>query len=202
LKDAVALRDAQQYLGCGKHDDADITDWLDSIRMLERGPILIRAARAARDWLNRAAILPHDQAAYFVAACLWREKTAYCAIPLPFWSAPELYHHRLNLRIGVEWMAQFLDCVTEAGLIGLRELARLLDAEKKRVDIGVTARSRLPDALDAVLRAPVVTPDSLAKTLHVSPRAAIGLLQQLTASGFVREATGRSSWRAFILNNS
>ena len=201
LKDADTLSEALHSLGYGKRDGAEIADWLDSIRLLERGPVLIRAGRAARDWLNRAAILPHDQAAYFVAACLWREKTAYGAIPLPFWSAPELYHHRLNLRIGLEWMAQFLDCVTEAALTGLRELARLVEAERKRVDIGVTARSRLPDALDAVLRAPVVTADSLAKTLRVSRRAALGLLQQLTADGFVREATGRSSWRAFILAN-
>ena len=54
-------------------------------------------------------------------------------------------------------MAQFLECVTAAGLTGLRELTRLLEAEKKRADIGVTVRSRLPDVLDAVLRAPVVT---------------------------------------------
>jgi hypothetical protein len=78
-------------------------------------------------------------------------------------------------------------------------LARLIEAEKKRADIGATARSRLPDALDAVLRAPVVTSDSLAKALHVTPRAALGLLGQLMAAGFVREATGRASWRAFVL---
>jgi hypothetical protein len=113
-------------------------------------------------------------------------------IPLPFWSAPELYHHRLDLRIGLDWIAQFLNCVAEAALVGLRDLARLLEAEKKRANIGLTVRSRLPDALDAVLRAPVVTVDSLAKTLHVSPRAALGLLQQLRTAGIVREATGRA----------
>jgi predicted ArsR family transcriptional regulator len=68
-----------------------------------------------------------------------------------------------------------------------------------RVDLRVTARSRLPDALDAVLRTPVVTADSLAKALHVTPRAALGLLRQLTASGIVLEATGPASWRAFAL---
>jgi hypothetical protein len=79
-------------------------------------------------------------------------------------------------------MAQFLECVTAAALIRLRELARLLEAEKRRADIHATARSRLPDALDAVLRVPVVTADSLAKALHVTPRAALGLLQQLMAA--------------------
>ena len=60
-------------------------------------------------------------------------------------------------------------------------------------------RDALPDALDAVLRAPVVTADTLAKTLQVTPRAAPGLLQQLMAAGVVREVTGRASWRAFML---
>ena len=163
---------------------------------------MIRVGRAVADWQCQPGVKDNDSEGVFLGACLWREKTGHAPIPLPFWSAPELYHHRLHLRIGLEWMVQFLDCVTEAALIGLRELERLLEAEKKRVNIGVTARSRLPDALNAVLRAPVVTTDSLAKTLHVSQRAALGLLQQLTADGFVREATGRSSWRAFVLHNS
>ena len=149
--------------------------------------------------VNRAGVAAHNPAGYFVAACLWREETAHRPIPLPFWSASQLSHHRLGLRIGLEWMAQFLECVTAAALIGLRELARLLEAEKKRVDIRATARSRLPDAVDAVLRTPVVTADSLSKALHVTPRAALGLLGQLMAAGFVREATGRASWRAFVL---
>ena len=134
-----------------------------SIRTFDRGPVLIRAGHAARDWLNRAGVEPYHPAGFFVAACLWRAQTAHRPIPLPFWSAPEVYHHRLDLRIGLDWMAQFLECVTAAALTGLRELARLLEAEKKRGDIRATARSRFPDALDAVLRAPVVTVESLAE---------------------------------------
>jgi hypothetical protein len=99
-------------------------------------------------------------------------------------------------------MEQFLECITAAALIGLRELVSLLDADKKRVDIGATARSRLPDALDAVLRAPVVTVDSLAQSIRVTPRAALGLLGQLASSGIVREVTGRTSWRAFTLGSN
>jgi hypothetical protein len=161
--------------------------------------VLIRAGRAARDWLNRPGVAPYHPAGYFVAACLWREETARAPIPLPFWSASELDHHRLTLRFGLDWMAQFLECVTAAATTGLRELARLLEAEKKRMDIHATARSRLPDALDAVLRVPVVTADSLAQSIRVTPRAALGLLGQLAATGVVREVTGRASWRAYAL---
>jgi HTH DNA binding domain len=199
LANADNLCETLRVLGCGTLDKPEIVDWLGLIQALDRGPVLIRAGRAACDWLNRFGVAPDNPAGFFVAACLWRDETAQRPIPLPFWSAPELYHHRLGLRIGVDWMAQFLECVTAAALTGLRELARLLEAEKKRADIGITARSRLPDAIDAVLRAPVVTADSLAKSLHVTPRAALGLLQQLVAAGVIREATGRASWRAFAL---
>ena len=199
LHDDAALREALKSLGCRTLDDAEIADWLGFIQALDRGPVLIRAGRAARDWINRAGVEPHAAAGFFVAACLWRAQTAPRPIPLPFWSAPELYHYRLSLRIGLDWMAQFLECVTAAAQTGLRELARLLAAEQKRADIRVTARSRLPDALDAVVRAPVVTAGSLARTLGVTPRAALGLLQKLMAAGCVREATGRASWRAFAL---
>ena len=53
--------------------------------------------------------------------------------------------------------------------------------------------------LDAVLRAPVVTAESLAESIGVTPRAALQYLQQLTAAGILREVTGRASWRAYAL---
>jgi HTH DNA binding domain len=199
LTEAGSLRERLRPLGGRQRDDAEIADWLRSTRALERGPILIRAGLAVRDWLNRYNVETYDAAAFFLGACLWREESGHRPIPLPFWSAPERDHHRLSLRIGLDWMGQFLECVTAAALVGLRELAGLLEAEKRRADLGVTARSRLPDALDAVLRAPVVTADSLAKMLQVTPRAALGLLQKLMAAGLVREATGRASWRAYVL---
>jgi hypothetical protein len=97
-------------------------------------------------------------------------------------------------------MVEFLECVTAASMIGLRELARLQEAEKKGRAIGSTKRSRLPDAVDAVLRSHIVTAASLAKSLRVTPQAAWALLRQLEAAGMVREATGRASWRAYVLN--
>jgi hypothetical protein len=199
LAEAGTLRETLQSLGCLPPGDPAIDDWLGSIRLLEGGPILIRAGRAAHGWLNRADVEPHNPAGFFVAACLWREKTGHTPIPLPFWSAPKQYHSRLGLCIGLDWMAQFLECVTAASMIGLRELSRLLEAEKKRTVLGSTARSRLPDALDIVLRTPIVTADSLAKALQVTPRAALGLLRHLMAPGIVRRAPGRASRRAFTL---
>jgi len=35
-------------------DDAAVEGWLDSVRLRDRGPALIRAGHGARDWMNRS----------------------------------------------------------------------------------------------------------------------------------------------------
>jgi HTH DNA binding domain len=199
LAGAETLRKALESLGFRVPDEADVADWLASVRRLERGPVLIRSGRAARDWMNLPGVGPRSPDGVFLGACLWHEQSARMPIPLPFWSAPESHHHRLELHVGLPWMTDFLECVAAAALVGLRELERLRRAEETGLMLGPTARSRLPDALNAVLRAPIVTATALARTLVVTPQAALGLLRQLRAAGIVREATGRASWRAFVL---
>ena len=56
-------------------------------------------------------------------------------------------------------------------------------------------RWRLPQTLAHVLRSLVVT----ARSLDITPQAAVGLLRQLRDAGIVREATGRAAWRAFTV---
>jgi DNA-binding Lrp family transcriptional regulator len=38
----------------------------------------------------------------------------------------------------------------------------------------------------------------LAKRLAITHQAALGLLKQLLEAGIIKEATGRSAWRAFV----
>jgi hypothetical protein len=40
----------------------------------------------------------------------------------------------------------------------------------------------------------------LPRSLDVTPQAALGLLRQLLEARLIREATGRASWRAFVLS--
>jgi hypothetical protein len=115
-----------------------------------------------------------DPDGVLLGVCMWCDKNRTAPIPLPFWSAPKQYYHRLCLKVGVERMAQFLECITAAAQTGLGELARLLGAKKKHMELRATARSRLPDAVDAVLRVPVITADSLAQSIRVTLRAARG----------------------------
>jgi hypothetical protein len=201
LSDSNALRQVLNSLGSRQRDTAEIEDWMLWVDgELERGPALIRAGRAALDWMSRPGINERNSDGVFLAACLWRRERGQRAVALPFWAAPDLRHHRLSLQAeGMSWVAEFLECVTAAAIIGLQEFERVHGIEDKGRSLGVTKGSRLPEALDAVIRTPIVTVRSLAEILRVTPRAAHGLLDQLVAGGFVREATGRASWRAFSL---
>ena len=196
LADLATTEETLQDLG-GKGAAAEIADWFAEIERFE-GPLLIRAGRAARDWMNRPGVGPRNPASLFLAACVWRG-TRPRSIALPFWAAPEPRHYRLDLHFGLVWMADFLDCVAAAAKVGMDELERLCRIEEKSRMLGRSARSRLQDAVDAALRVPVLTARDLAKLLGISPQAALGLLRQLQEAGIVREATGRISWRAFAL---
>ena len=200
VADVAAVRDTLNSLGWRvTADDAAVGDWLAETRRRDQGPALIRAGRGARDWINRQAHTePLAMDGLFLAACLWQESGFGRDIPLPFWSAPAQLHHRLALRVGTEWLAGFLACITAAARVARDELAGLQRAETAGATLARTARSQLPRALDHALRTPVVTARGLADHLAISPQAALGLLRQLVAAGVVREATGRAAWRAFI----
>lgn len=89
--------------------------------------------------------------------------------------------------------------IAEGARAGLRELGRLLDAAQRASSLtaDLDKRSRLPDAVDAVLRVPAMTPSSLARRLKIAPQTANDLLRQLARAGVVREATGRKAFRAY-----
>jgi hypothetical protein len=100
---------------------------------------------------------------------------------------------------GGGWVLAFLHLVTEGALAGLRELERLealTEAAAGRL-ARCDRRSRLPEAFDAVLRVPALTPKALAARLALAPQTATALLRDLRTVGLAREITGRRSFRAF-----
>ena len=101
----------------------------------------------------------------------------------------------------VSWPLAFLHLVADSARMGLRELDRLAGAAEKARGLAAAAdaRSRLPGAIDALLRSPVLTPKALAAQLKVKPQTATGLLRDLGGRGVVREITGRESFRAFAI---
>jgi hypothetical protein len=103
--------------------------------------------------MNRPGVTDRDFGGIFLAACILSGGKSRRPVALPFWSAPEIRHHRRELQTGLRWLAEFLDTVAAAAKAGLDELQRLRRAEEISRSLGRTARSRLPDAADAMLRA-------------------------------------------------
>jgi hypothetical protein len=177
--------------------DGDIDAWLTSLTHSEI-PELISAAIAAREWMNtHIKSEPLALEAIFLGACVWRQKGFGRPISLPFWSATPYRHYRLSSAVGIPWVVGFLEIVTEAAQSGRHELDRILRIEEKTGTLKRTARSHLPAAIDAVIRAPLITARGLAERLNITHQGALGLLEQLVDAEIVKEATGRGAWRAF-----
>ena len=139
------------------------------------------------------------------------------AVFLPVWAAypaagfgdrdqlPSLRSDAADRLVGrdrpVTWPLAFLHLVAESAQAGRRELDRLEAAAEqgRAVAAAVDKRSRLPDAIAALLRTPVLTPKALAGTLGIAPQTATALLRALQAKRVVREVTGRGSFRAFAI---
>ncbi len=170
-----------------------------------------RAVEAEREtqFAEEGRLIAGDEAdrrqrAGLVAAAALVASGRLRAIPLPLWAAVPgrpASQWRDDPRFGAEPEALIvaLRQVAEAARGGLRELGRLLDAAEAgaRLTAGLDRRSRLPDAVDTVLRVPALTPTALARRLKVVPQTATDLCRQMAKAGVVREATGRKSFRAF-----
>jgi hypothetical protein len=101
----------------------------------------------------------------------------------------------------LSWPIAGLHPIAESARLGMRELDRLEAAAEKGRGLVANSdrRSRLPDTLDALLRAPVLTPKALATQLGIAPQTATALLRTLQTKGVAKEVTGRGSFRAFAV---
>jgi hypothetical protein len=160
---------------------------------------------------------PAPAHALFAATRLVARAGVTRAVFLPVWAAypaagfgdrdhlPTLRSDAADRLVGrgwpVAWPLAFLHLVAESARAGLRELDRLeAAAEQGRgLAAGLDKRSRLPDAIEALLRTPVLTPKALAGKLGIAPQTATALARELQAKGVVREVTGRGSFRAFAV---
>ena len=181
-------------------------------------PALLRAAQAAAAWMEAGiADNPTPLQAVLAAIALLARGGPAGTVFVPLWAAypavgfgdraalPTLRSDAADRLIGrdqpVTWPLAFLHLVAESARMGLRTLDRLEAVAEKGRGLAAAAdkRSRLPDAVDALLHAPVLTPKALAGKLGIAPQTGTALLRELAAKGLVREVTGRGSFRAFAV---
>jgi hypothetical protein len=181
-------------------------------------PPLLVAAKAAAAWMADGIVdRPAPVHALFAAVCLLARTGPARSVFVPVWagypasgfgdadSLPGLRSDVSDRVLGwgrsVTWPIAFLHLVAESARVGLRALDRLLQATEKgrALTARCDRRSRLPDAIDELLRVPALTPKALAARLSIAPQTATALLRTLAASGLVGEITGRGSFRAFAI---
>ena len=133
------------------------------------------------------------------AAWVWRERGGTGHPGLLVFSAPIQQLHRLALAPRATLIPGLLEAIAEAARQARRELNRLNAAAIRGAALKSTARARLPEAVAEALRRPVLTARMLAGSLRISARAAHDAIDRMEAAGLLREATGRSSWRAFVI---
>ena len=179
-------------------------------------PALLRAAQAAAAWMEAGiADDPTPLQAMLAAIALLARGGPAGTVFVPVWAAypavgfgdraalPTLRSDAADRLVDrdqpVTWPLAFLHLVAESARAGLRTLDRLeaAAAQGRGLASGGGKRSRLPDAVAALLRVPVLPPKALAARLGIAPQTGTALLRELAAKGLVREARG--SFRAFAI---
>ncbi|WP_139323329.1 helix-turn-helix domain-containing protein, partial [Roseomonas sp. TAS13] len=145
---------------------------------------------------------PEPQQAIFLAAVLLKRRRRLAQVPLVFWAGAGPGERLPQpTRDPAAWPGLFLSRVAAAARKGLEVLERLEAAQAKlnALTEGTRRSSSLPDAVELVLRRPIVTASQLAKDLGLTHQGALLLIGRMAKAGAVREVTGRGSFRAYAI---
>lgn len=176
--------------------DERLARWVAEIEATRDWPATLAAARALVAWEIVDPLPEEDGLGRLLAADLLRARgkirshlvdvsSGFRAVP------PERRRHRDPL----VRLHAVLDGMAHGAIRGLEDHDRRLtarDALLRRIGPRRTS-SRLPQLVELVIAAPLVTTETIAGTLGVTPRAAAGMVAELG----LREITGRGRFRAW-----
>ncbi len=177
-------------------DKNRLEEWLGHLRSTEHATPVLAAALAGAA-LEELAPLPNQAwlGRLLVADLLrTRGKTRH---HLPALNLGMKLATRERKRGRADRTALWIAAITAAAETGLSNHDRLLNTYRglQRKLVGRRSTSRLPALVELVMRAPVVSSQTIASELKVTPRAA----QDLVAELGIRELTGRTRYRCWGL---
>jgi hypothetical protein len=182
-------------------------------------PPLLTAALAAERWMSGGIVdLPNPMQALLAASGFLVGSGAVRVVIPPLWAAyptmgqgdagalPLLRSDVAGFSsaaIALGWLPAFLHLLAEGARAATRKLDQLLEVTERGRGLIAKCdrRSRLPAALNAVLRSAVLTPKGLAVQLAIAPQTATALMRELRDAKLVTEITGRRSFRAFAITS-
>ena len=202
LSDATKFSKTMEALGLSDGlAEIAVMDWMDVDRSLTAP--LLAAFDEANSWSGLDRGNDHndvDLRASFIAAATMTAKGRLTSVPLPFWMGrAALGMRRPDGLFMPQQRSTLINMVIEGAKTALGELDRLAVVSQNGSAISRTKRSRIGDAIDAAVRTPVLTAASLGKRLKITPQAAARLLVEMAEAKIVREATGRKSFRAYVI---
>ncbi|MBY3136894.1 RHE_PE00001 family protein [Rhizobium laguerreae] len=181
-------------------EDERLEEWRGVLRQAENLPPVLQAVIALDAW-NELSVLQH-------APWLGRLLTASILRQAGLTTAAHLAAFNLGLKTVPVDRRRHRNCETRllamlAGIaaaadLGLKEHDRLALARKmmERKLAGRRTSSKLPELIELVISRPLVSAGMIAKTLDVTPRAALRIVEELG----LREMTGRRRFRAWGVN--
>ncbi|WP_105385358.1 RHE_PE00001 family protein [Neorhizobium alkalisoli] len=177
-------------------EDERLEEWQAVVQETEGLPPLLRAALLLDAW-NVLQVFQH-------APWLGRQLPAAFLRQLGATNA-----HLATINLGLKQIARerradrnrdtrlkaFLDAITLAAELGLKEHDRLLLAKQQMQHraAGKRQSSKLPQLIDLVLSTPMVSAGMIAEALRVTPQGALKIAAELS----LRELTGRGRFRAW-----
>ncbi|MBY5868732.1 RHE_PE00001 family protein [Rhizobium leguminosarum] len=178
-------------------EDERLGEWRAVLRELDRFPPVLQAIVALDSW-NGLDVLQHAPwLGRLLAASILRQAgitTAahLAAVNLGLKSIPV---DRRRHRDRETRLLAILSGITAAAELGLKEHDRLTLARQsmERRLIGRRQTSKLPELIDLVMARPLVSAGMVAKTIEVTPQAAVRIVGELG----LREMTGRGRFRAW-----
>lgn len=177
-------------------EDARMAEWRGVVDQTASLPPVLAAALVMQAW---SAIEPLQHVAWLgrlLTSALLRQRGKTCA-------------HLLCLNIGLRVLPQdrrrafgadakvhvWIEAIAAAAEAGMKDHDRWLLARRQleRKLVGRRSNSSLPALVELIMATPIVSAGMIAKSLHVSHRAA----QDLVAELGLRELTGRGRYRAW-----